>query len=210
MYIIYIYIYREREKEILYPWFPGGALEPVDELADAHPSVLGTKDCTPEIDTSEVIVDVQYCPTDVSGILTDLHLSVVCSKGLSLPQRILLEMFNGHSLKLSNGISLLRVLACNIRIYIYIYIYITCNIYIYIYIYISCIPIYIYIYVCMYAYMCIHIYIYIYVYHLYPDVLVDVDVAQEAVDLKLFQSMTLDTKYDYATILCNAICYDMP
>ena len=44
---------------------------------------MGARDCTPEIDTSEIIVDFQWhCPTE-------FHFPAVFSKGWSLVQRIL-------------------------------------------------------------------------------------------------------------------------
>ena len=50
----------------------------------------GAKDCTPEIDTSEVIVDLQRrSPMALQWhFQTDFHVTAVCSKGLSLPQWI--------------------------------------------------------------------------------------------------------------------------
>ena len=46
---------------------------------------LGEKDCTPEINTSEIIVDFQWhFPMDCQWHFpTDVHLSVVCSNGIS-------------------------------------------------------------------------------------------------------------------------------
>ena len=61
-------------------------------------SKLGAKYCTPEIDTSEIIVDVQWhLPTYFQWHLpTQFHLSVLLSKGLSLVQWIMLEMCPMH------------------------------------------------------------------------------------------------------------------
>ena len=44
---------------------------------------IGAKDCTPEIVTSEIIVDFQW------HFQMEFHLSVVCSKGLTLLQWII-------------------------------------------------------------------------------------------------------------------------
>ena len=51
----------------------------------------GTKDCTPEIDTSEIIVDFQqHFPMDFQWYFpTHVHVSVVFSKELKLFQWIL-------------------------------------------------------------------------------------------------------------------------
>ena len=46
------------------------------------------KDCAPEINTSEIIVDCVACSNGCSMVPTEFHLSVVCSKGLSLSQWI--------------------------------------------------------------------------------------------------------------------------
>ena len=60
---------------------------------DLSDVTLGAKDCKPEIDTSEIIVDFQWhFPMDChSHFPTDFYLSVVFSKGLPLFQLI----FNG-------------------------------------------------------------------------------------------------------------------
>ena len=67
---IYIYIY------IYYTWLPWLS--------------LGAEDRTPEINTSEIIVDFQlHVPMDVQWQFpTQRHLSAVCSKGMSLSQWI--------------------------------------------------------------------------------------------------------------------------
>ena len=54
------------------------------------PHFLGAKYCTPEINTPETIVDVQWhFPMDVQWHFpTNCHISAVCSKGLSLVQWI--------------------------------------------------------------------------------------------------------------------------
>ena len=63
------------------------------ERRRADPS-LGAKDCTPEVDTSEVIADFQWhLPMDFQWHLpTDCPLSAVVSKGLSPGQRIFTEI----------------------------------------------------------------------------------------------------------------------
>ena len=50
----------------------------------------GQKKCPPEIDTSEIVVDFQWhSPTDFQQHFpTTFHVSAVCSKGLSLFQRV--------------------------------------------------------------------------------------------------------------------------
>ena len=64
---------------------------------------LGAKDCTPEISTSEIIVDLKWhFPMDVQWHFpTNCHSSVVCSKGMSLFQWI----FTGIDKWISSGIS---------------------------------------------------------------------------------------------------------
>ena len=61
---------------------------------------IGANYSTPEIDTSESIVDLQWhFPMNVQwDIPTYVRFSVACSKGLSL----LLEVSDGHPLELSN------------------------------------------------------------------------------------------------------------
>ena len=51
-------------------------------------SPLRAENCTPEMDTSDIIVDFQWqFPMDFQWhFQTDVHLTVVCSKGLSLSQ----------------------------------------------------------------------------------------------------------------------------
>ena len=72
--------------------------------------------CTPEINNSEIIVDVQWhFPINCQRCFPmDFHFSVVCSKGLSLPQ----WMFTGIVQWVFSGTfqwkSLLRSLVCNI------------------------------------------------------------------------------------------------
>ena len=60
---------------------------------------LGAKDCTPEINTSEIIVDFQW------------HVPMDCQryvpKDCHFPSGFLLEMSYGLSVAFSNGISLL-------------------------------------------------------------------------------------------------------
>ena len=72
-------------------------------------SRLGAKDCTPEIDTSEIIVDVQWhCPMDCQwNFPTEFHKSVPFPKDSHLSSGFLLELSNGCSAVFSNGISLL-------------------------------------------------------------------------------------------------------
>ena len=80
----------------------------VEAAAAAAVAAEVKKDSTPEIDDSEIVVDFQW-QVQVKFQLyfpTDLYLSVEVSKGLSsFCQWILQEVSNGHSLKLSNGIS---------------------------------------------------------------------------------------------------------
>ena len=68
--------------------------------------MLGTTYCTPEIDTSEIVVDVQrQFPMDSHWHFpTAFNSSVVFSNGISLSQWILLEMPNGLSVASSNGL----------------------------------------------------------------------------------------------------------
>ena len=77
--------------------------------AAARRGSLGTKDCTPEIDTSELIVDFQlHFPMDVQWRCpTDVHLSVVFSEGLPLSQWMFTGNVQRTSTLTSNGISLL-------------------------------------------------------------------------------------------------------
>ena len=93
---------------------------------------------TPELDTSEIFAEFQWhLPMDFQR---QFHCPVLCSKGLSLVQWIVIMIM--------------------IYIYIYILVYSIC-IYIYIYAYVH---IYIYIYICvMYAYIYLYIYIYIWI-----------------------------------------------
>ena len=67
---------------------------------------LGAKDCTPEINTSEIIVDVQWhVPMDCQWhVQKEFHLSVVCSKGLSLVQWICTGVAQWISVACSHGI----------------------------------------------------------------------------------------------------------
>ena len=73
-------------------------------------SLRGKNDCTPETDTSEIVVDFHWrFPMDFQRhVPTGFHLSVVFDKGLPLAQWTLLELSNGCSVALSNGLSLLR------------------------------------------------------------------------------------------------------
>ena len=62
---------------------------------------IGTNDCTPEIDASEIVMDVQWCFQWVFRFFpTSFHLSVVCSKGMSLSQ----WMFTGVVQRIVSGI----------------------------------------------------------------------------------------------------------
>ena len=67
---------------------------------------LGTKYCTLEIDTSEIIVDFQW------HLPTDFHFSVEISLSQWIFTRNLQWTFTGTFQ--FNGISLLRALACNL------------------------------------------------------------------------------------------------
>ena len=68
-------------------WVGVGGSYSIDETRRHR---LGTDYCTPDIDTSEIIVDCQWhFPMDYQRCFpTDLNLSVVCSKGLSLSRWI--------------------------------------------------------------------------------------------------------------------------
>ena len=68
---------------------------------------LGTKDCTPGIDTSEIMVDCHWdFPMDAQWHFpTGFHLSAVCSKGCHFSGGCSLELSNGCSVAFSNGIS---------------------------------------------------------------------------------------------------------
>ena len=95
----------------------------IGDISDASKTKkmsLVAKDCTPEIDTSETIVDFQWhFPMDVQWYFpVELHLSVVCFKGLSLAQWI----FTGVVQRMFSGI--IYIYICTMYIYIYIYIYI--------------------------------------------------------------------------------------
>ena len=82
-----------------------------------------------------------------SGIFQQMFICQwCCPKDCHLSSELLLELSNGLSVVVSNGIPFLRVLVCRccIRVYIYIYIYMYTHVYIYIYIYIYT---YIYLYV---------------------------------------------------------------
>ena len=67
-----------------------------------HVAPLGAKDCTPEIDTSEIIVDFQWhFPMDFEWhFQTEFHIPVVFSKGLSHVQ----WSFTGNVPWMFNGI----------------------------------------------------------------------------------------------------------
>ena len=71
--------------------------------------------CTPSINTSETIVDFQWhFPVEFQWHFpTNCHLSVACSKGLSLPQCIFTGIIQ-WIVAFSNGILLLWFLVCNI------------------------------------------------------------------------------------------------
>ena len=68
-------------------------LDALGRAADVHQALVGgglvgggllagAEDCTPESETSEIAVDVQW------RVATEAHFSVVCSKGLPLVQWI--------------------------------------------------------------------------------------------------------------------------
>ena len=82
---------------------------------DGAAAGLGAKDCTPEIDTSESIVDFRCrFPMDFQWhVPTEFHSSVVFSKGLSFSSGFPLELFNGFLAAFSNGVSRLWFLVCN-------------------------------------------------------------------------------------------------
>ena len=70
---------------------------------------IGARYCTPEINTSEIIVDYQWhSPMDCQWHFpTEFHVSAVCSVGSSLVQWILPELSDGSPAAFSNGSSLL-------------------------------------------------------------------------------------------------------
>ena len=79
------------KRKVLFESNPLKSIMLVGKLA-----MLGTKDCTPEIDTLEIIVDCQW------HFPTGLHLSVVFSKGLSLGQWIFSGIVQWISVAFSN------------------------------------------------------------------------------------------------------------
>ena len=81
---IYIYIYDMYVYTYIYIYIYIGVLRNRSQWTTG---LLGAKYCTPEINTSEIIVDFQ------SRFPMDFHLSLVCSKGLSLFQWISSGLF---------------------------------------------------------------------------------------------------------------------
>ena len=92
----------------------------IKNLTESNPlkpgSVLGAKYCTPEIDTSEIIVDFQcHFPMDFQWHFpTTCHLSVLFPKGLSLVQWICTGNVQWIPVTFSNGF--LLDLVCNLMI----------------------------------------------------------------------------------------------
>ena len=80
--------------------------EPYVTMMPIRPVRLGANYRTPEIDTSEVMVDVQW------HFLTDyqLHFPMDCH----VPSGFVLDISDGLSVAFSNDISLLTVLMCNL------------------------------------------------------------------------------------------------